>query len=53
MSVTLVTSHGDIKIELFCDTAPRTTFNFLALAASNYYNGTIFHRNMKYVRPAP
>ena len=47
MSVTLFTNHGDIKIELFCDTVPRTTFNFLALAASEYYNGTVFHRNVR------
>merc|ERR1712157_672336 len=47
MGVTLHTSLGDIKIEVFCDTAPRTSFNFLALAASGYYNGTRFHRNIK------
>ena len=47
MSVTLHTSHGPIKLELFCDSVPRTTFNFLALAASGYYDGTIFHRNVK------
>lgn len=47
MSVTLHTSLGNIKCELFCDTAPRTSFNFLALAASGYYNGTTFHRNMR------
>ena len=47
MSVTLHTSLGDIKIEVFCDTAQRTAFNFLALCASGYYDGTIFHRNIK------
>ena len=46
MAVTLHTSLGDIKLEVFCDTAPRTSFNFLALCASNYYDKTIFHRNM-------
>lgn len=46
MSVTLHTSLGDIKAEVFCDTAPRTSFNFLALAASGYYDGTLFHRNI-------
>ena len=34
MSATLHTNHGDIKLELFCDTVPRTCFNWLALAAS-------------------
>ena len=47
MSVTLHTSLGDIKCEIFCDTSPRTSFNFLALAASNAYDNTIFHRNIK------
>ena len=47
MSVSLHTNLGDIKIEVFCDTAQRTSFNFLALCASGYYNGTIFHRNIK------
>lgn len=35
------------QIELFCDNVPRTTFNFLALASSGYYSGTVFHRNIK------
>jgi len=47
MAVTLHTSLGDLKFEIFCDTAPRTAFNFLALCASNYYDNTIFHRNIK------
>ena len=47
MSVTLHTNLGTIKLEIFCDTVPRTSFNFLALAASGYYDGTIFHRNVK------
>ena len=47
MSVTIHTSIGDLKVEIFCDTAPRTAFNFLALAASGAYDGTTFHRNIK------
>ena len=47
MAITLRTSLGDIKVELFCDTAPRTCFNFLALAASGYFDGTSFHRNVR------
>ena len=46
-SVTLHTNHGDLKIELFCEDAPRTSENFLALCASGYYDGTLFHRNIK------
>lgn len=46
MSATLITSLGEIKIELFCELVPRTAKNFLALAASNKYDNTIFHRNI-------
>lgn len=47
MSMTLHTNLGDLKIELFCEEAPKTTTNFLALCASNYYDGTTFHRNIR------
>ncbi|XP_076787994.1 peptidyl-prolyl cis-trans isomerase-like 3 isoform X5 [Arvicanthis niloticus] len=47
MSVTLHTDVGDIKIEVFCERTPKTCENFLALCASNYYNGCVFHRNIK------
>ncbi len=47
MSVTLQTSHGEIKVELFCETCPKACENFLALCASGYYNNTVFHRNIK------
>lgn len=44
MSVTLHTTAGDLKLELFCDEVPRTAENFLALCASGYYDSTKFHR---------
>jgi len=44
MAVTLHTNLGDIKLELFCDIAPKTCTNFLGLAASGYYTNCIFHR---------
>lgn len=47
MSVTLHTTIGDMKLEIYCDTCPRTAFNFLALCASGAYDGTNFHRNIK------
>ena len=47
MSVTLHTDLGDLKVELFCEQTPKTCENFLALCASNYYSGCIFHRNIK------
>ena len=40
----LHTSHGDIKLEIFCETVPKTAENFLALCASSFYNGSPFHR---------
>ncbi|KAL9714003.1 Peptidyl-prolyl cis-trans isomerase cyp10 [Leucoagaricus gongylophorus] len=47
MSVTLHMTHGDLKIEIFCEAVPKAAENFLALCASNYYDGCIFHRNIK------
>merc|ERR1711939_217797 len=44
MSVTLHTTHGPIKLELFCQACPKTTDNFLALCASSGYDGSPFHR---------
>ncbi|KAL7836750.1 hypothetical protein AOLI_G00280340 [Acnodon oligacanthus] len=46
-AVTLHTDLGDIKIELFCERAPKSCENFLALCASGFYSGCIFHRNIK------
>eukprot|EP01080_Neovahlkampfia_damariscottae_P000571 gene571-8081_t len=46
MSVTLHTSLGDLKVELYCDHVPKHVKNFLALCASNYYDNTTFHRNI-------
>lgn len=47
MSVTLHTNLGDIKCEIACDEVPKASENFLALCGSGYYDGTIFHRNIK------
>ncbi|KAF2747254.1 cyclophilin-like protein [Sporormia fimetaria CBS 119925] len=44
MSVTLHTTKGDLKIEIFCESVPKTAENFLALCASGFYNGSPFHR---------
>ncbi|KAJ2786014.1 cyclophilin peptidyl-prolyl cis-trans isomerase Cyp8 [Coemansia javaensis] len=43
----LVTSLGDINVELHCDRAPRTCYNFIQLARRGYYNGTRFHRSIR------
>ncbi|KAI6042582.1 cyclophilin-type peptidyl-prolyl cis-trans isomerase [Pisolithus marmoratus] len=47
MSVTLHTTHGDLKVEVFCEAVPKAAENFLALCASGYYDDCIFHRNIK------
>lgn len=44
MAVTLHTTHGDLKLEIFCESVPRTAENFLALCASGAYDNTPFHR---------
>jgi len=43
-NVTLKTTKGDIKIELFNETMPITANNFLRLAKEDFYDGVIFHR---------
>jgi cyclophilin family peptidyl-prolyl cis-trans isomerase len=40
----LQTDKGDITVKLFTDKAPVTVNNFVFLARSGYYDGTIFHR---------
>ena len=47
MSVTLHTTHGELKLEIFCDKTPLAAKNFLALCARCDYNNTIFHRNIR------
>lgn len=42
--VTMETSLGNIKIELFEKEAPISVKNFLDYTKSGFYNGTIFHR---------
>ena len=38
------TKFGEIKFKLLDDIAPKTASNFVKLANSGFYNGTIFHR---------
>ncbi|HHZ88636.1 MAG TPA: peptidylprolyl isomerase [Chromatiaceae bacterium] len=42
--VTMNTSFGVIKIELYADKAPKTVANFLEYARDGFYDATIFHR---------
>src|SRR5438132_13592154 len=38
------TKFGDMDIVFFPEKAPKHVENFIALAKSGFYNGTIFHR---------
>ena len=42
--VLIKTNFGNIKFSLLPDIAPETVRNFLQLANSGFYNGTLFHR---------
>lgn len=41
------TTQGTIEVTLFRDKAPKAVDNFIKLAQSHYYDGTIFHRVIK------
>ena len=42
--VTLHTSKGDIRVELYKDQSPLSVENFLQYARDGFYDSTIFHR---------
>src|SRR6476620_3126759 len=44
MAVLLTTNHGNIKLDLEADKAPKTVENFLNYVKAGHYDGTIFHR---------
>jgi peptidyl-prolyl cis-trans isomerase B (cyclophilin B) len=44
MAVILTTNHGNIKIELDAEKAPKTVANFISYVEAGHYDGTIFHR---------
>ena len=41
------TNHGDLNIELRPEFAPTAVWNFVSLAKKGYYNGLVFHRNIR------
>jgi cyclophilin family peptidyl-prolyl cis-trans isomerase len=43
-TVTLDTTAGAIRLEIFQDKAPKTSKNFLDLVQKGFYNGLTFHR---------
>lgn len=44
----LSTTLGDINVELQPEYAPKAVWNFVRLAQKGYYNGIIFHRNIRH-----
>ena len=42
--ITIKTSHGDIGVELFDETAPISAENFRQYARDGHFDNTIFHR---------
>jgi peptidyl-prolyl cis-trans isomerase B (cyclophilin B) len=42
--VTIHTSHGDIRLELYPQKSPRSVENFLQYASDGFFDGTVFHR---------
>ena len=44
---TIKTNHGDMRIKLFPEHAPKTVANFIALSKDGYYDDVIFHRIIK------
>ncbi len=41
------TNHGEIKVKLFPDIAPKAVENFKTHAQNGYYDGIVFHRVIK------
>ena len=45
--VRLRTSLGELMLELYPEYAPKAVYNFVRLVQKKYYDGIVFHRNMK------
>lgn len=45
--VQLITTHGELNIELHCDITPRACENFITLCERGFYNGIAFHRSIR------
>src|SRR5205085_251888 len=43
-TATIKTKHGDIRLKLHDDKAPKTVANFEKLAKDGFYDGLVFHR---------
>ena len=45
--VRLSTTLGDLTLELMPEHAPKAVWNFVRLAQKGYYDGVVFHRNIR------
>ena len=45
--VRLTTNFGPLNLELHCDKAPKTCYNFIQLCKQGKYDDTVFHRNIR------
>ena len=43
-SATITTDVGDIEVDLFDESAPKATANFVKLAEQGFYDDVVFHR---------
>ena len=43
-SATIATELGDIEIDLFDESAPKASANFIKLAGDGFYDDVVFHR---------
>ena len=46
--VTMVTSYGDVQIELYTDQAPLSASNFLRYVDGGHYDASTFYRTVRY-----
>jgi len=46
--VRIQTNLGNLNLELYCDTVPKTCENFLTHCSTGYYNNTVFHRSIRH-----
>ena len=46
--VRIQTNLGALNLELYCDTVPKTSQNFITHCAKGYYDNTIFHRSIRH-----
>ena len=46
--VALHTSQGTLNLELYCESVPKASENFIKLCDTGYYNKTKFHRSIRH-----